>query len=215
MLLATAEASPWVGPAIVAAVVSGVVSLATVAVAGRRERKERHRQLMADAFATCLSYKEFAYKVRRRRTGVEEAADHSRISDDLSTVQAALAGHEARLRVEAPAVAVFFTGLVGATRRIAGVAIREGWASEPVGPDSGSSIVLADMDALDVFEARYLEAVKDHLSMWPYRVCRVVRWCARRRTELSSVEAPGATSSETPADEDTSEPRPGPPQGAP
>lgn len=179
---AAAETSPWVGPAIVAALVSGLVSFLTVAMAGRRERKERHRQLMADAFAPCQAYKEFPYRVRRRRAGEHEAEDHSRISEEISAVQASLAEHLARLKVEAPAVSPFYADLVSATRRIAGEQIREGWKAEPVGPESGSSVKLGVLADIGPYESRYLESVQDHLSVWPYWLCRVVRTVLGRAT---------------------------------
>lgn len=188
-----AESSPWVGPAIVAALVSGLVSFLTVAMAGRRDRKERHRQLMADAFATCQAYKEFPFKVRRRRTGEYEAEDHTRISDEISGVHASLAEQVARLKVEAPAVSEFFTDLVAATRRIAGPEVREGWKATPVGPDSGSSIALAVLANIGPYESRYLESVKDHLSVWPYWLCRSVRKVSGRSTaEAGSKPASGS-----------------------
>jgi hypothetical protein len=204
MMLAAAaaagEPNPWVGPAIIAALVSGLVSLTTLALTGRRERKERHRQLMADAFAACQTYKEFPYKVRRRRSDAEAQADHSRISDELSAVQAALADHRARFMVEAPAVAVFFGDLVAVTRGVAGSEIRAGWTASPVGPDSGSSIILERLAEIEPYEARYLESVKDHLSVWPYRLCRVTRSMLRRRTSVAHLRDFGDVPPSEPAE---------------
>lgn len=103
MAVAVEDPNPWIGPAIVAAVVSGVVALVTVAWNARRDRKDRHRQLFADAFAACQAYREFAYMIRRRRSDDQAADDRSRLTSELSGVQRRLNEHRARFRVEAPA----------------------------------------------------------------------------------------------------------------
>ncbi len=187
-MIATNTTNPWVGPAIVAAVVSGVVALVTVALAGRRERKDRHRILLADAFAKCQMYKEFPFIVRRRRSDDEAAADRSRISQELNLVQVALNDYKARLKVETPYIAAAYEALVGATRRVAGAEIHRSWDLAPTAGD-GQHITDVDLAELGVWESHYLEHVKDHLSPWPYWACRSVRRIARRATAL-----PGTTS---------------------
>lgn len=182
-MIATATTNPWVGPAIVAAVVSGVVALATVALAGRRERKDRHRILLADAFAKCQLYKEYPFIVRRRRSDEEAAADRSRISQELNRVQVALNDYKARLKVETPYLAGAYEALVGATRRVAGAEIRRSW---DVSPTAGDDQHITDIDLAELgdWESHYLEHVKDHLSLWPYWACRSVRQVAGRTTAL-------------------------------
>src|SRR6266516_2205004 len=79
--------SDWVAPAIVAAIVAAAVSLTTFALTGRRARLDRQRQLFADAFEAVTEYREYPYIVRRR-SGDEPAKERTRISSDLSKVQA-------------------------------------------------------------------------------------------------------------------------------
>lgn len=187
-MIAATTANPWVGPAIVAAVVSGVVALVTVALAGRRERKDRHRVLLADAFAKCQLYKEYPFIVRRRRSDDEAAADRSRISQELNLVQVALNDYKARLKVETPYIAQAYDALVGATRRVAGAEIHRSW---DLPPTAGDDQHIADIDLTELgdWESHYLEHVKDHLSLWPYWACRTVRRVAGRATAR-----PGTTS---------------------
>lgn len=194
-MIATAATNPWVGPAIVAAVVSGVVALASVAFAGRRERKDRHRILLADAFAKCQLYKEYPFIVRRRRSDDEAAADRSRISQELNLVQVALNDYKARLRVETPYLAGTYGALVGATRRVAGAEIHRSW---DVAPTAGDDQHISDIDLAELgdWESHFLEHVKDHLSLWPYWLCRSMRRATGRVTELPQVEVPPSTAAQ-------------------
>ena len=64
-----AEASSstsWWAPAIVAAIVAAAVSLTTFALAGRRARLDRQRQLFAEAFEAVMEYREYPFIVLRR-----------------------------------------------------------------------------------------------------------------------------------------------------
>src|SRR5438093_11643603 len=97
----SSTSSDWVAPAIVAAVVAAAVSLTTFALAGRRARLDRQRQLFAEAFEAVSEYREYPFIVRRRRKDAL-AEERARISSELSRVQAKLNSYRARLRVEAP-----------------------------------------------------------------------------------------------------------------
>lgn len=174
LLLAASDPSPWIGPAIIAAAVSGVVALATVALNNRRGRKDRQRQLFADAFAACQAYKEFPYKVRRRRSDDEAAADRSRLTGELSELQNRLNELKARLRLEAPRTGQAFGDLVSETRRIAGEEVRRSW-SLPALEGDDVNITDIDLTALEPVEDRYLLATADHLSAWPGLALRIGR----------------------------------------
>lgn len=155
-------ASPILGPTVVAALVAGAISLGTFMVAGRRARQDRQRQLFADAFEMVSRYREFPFMVRRRR-----ADDRSRLSDDLSLVQAKLSSYRARLRVEAPTVGRIYAELVDATRRIAGAMIRDAWNTPPIETDEQIHSPGLDFSGLDPYEQRYLDAASDHLGWLP------------------------------------------------
>ena len=103
MRTVTIEGASLLESGVVAAVVAGLVSLTTLAASGRRARIDRQRQLFADAYEAIVAYREFAYIVRRRQD--HSAGERSRISSELSAVQARIASLEARVRVELPELA--------------------------------------------------------------------------------------------------------------
>ncbi len=166
----------WVAPAVIAALVAAGVAIATLIVNGRRARLDRQRELFAGVFGDLTSYCEFPYIVRRRRKD-EPDAERVRISTELSEVQRLLNRHRAVLRVEAPRVASAYGDLLDATRRIAGAAIHDGWDAVP-----GESAHVADVDlsGIDPYTDAYLQATRDHLSIWPTWIRGLGRRVRRR-----------------------------------
>lgn len=94
----------WVAPAVIAAVIAGVIAVITLMVNGRRARADRQRELFGAAFGDVSSYCEYPYIVRRRRHDLPEE-ERIRITTELSDVQRKLNHNRAVLRVEAPRVA--------------------------------------------------------------------------------------------------------------
>lgn len=152
--------------------VSGAISLCTFWATGVRREQKRRRGLHADALAALVSYREFAYVVRRRRApvpGHEEIAgeERMRISEALREVQKELAYFGAWLRSESNTdLADRYETLVRQTRIVAGSYMREGWKAEPLGDDAGMNIADIDFASLAEHEAAYLAAVQDSLSFW-------------------------------------------------
>jgi hypothetical protein len=153
----------WWVPAIVAAIVAAAVSLTTFALAGRRARLDRQRQVFADAFEVVMEYREYPFIVLRRSKD-EPTKERVRISGDLSRVQAKLNGFKARLRVESPYIGDRYTKLVDATRRIAGPMITQAWNTEPVEDDTQVHNPGWDFGELDSYDDAYVRAVADHLG---------------------------------------------------
>jgi hypothetical protein len=173
--LASASGSGWTAAAIatiVAALVSGAISLCTFWATGVRREQERRRAFHAEALAALVSYREFAYVVRRRRApvpGHEEIAgeERVRISEALREVQKELAYFGAWLRSESNTeIADRYETLVGQTRIVAGGYMREGWKAEPLGDDAGMNIADIDFASLGQYEVAYLDAVQDSLGFW-------------------------------------------------
>ncbi|MHB9053505.1 MAG: hypothetical protein ACYC5F_05910 [Thermoleophilia bacterium] len=157
----------WWAPAIIAAIVAAVISLATFALAGRRARIDRQRQVFAEAFEAVIEYREYPFIVHRRR-GDEAPAERTRISGELSKVQAKLRAFEARLLVEDQRVGRLYTELVTETRRIVGPMIRDAWNAEPI--DNDAEIHAAyDLSPLEAPDRAYLDSVINHLSWLPWR----------------------------------------------
>lgn len=191
---AAAGAPWWVAPAVIAAVITGVIAVATLLVNGRRARVDRQRILFAEVLGELAAYREFVYIVRRRRHD-EPEAEHVRISTELSVVQRKLNQHAAVLKVEAPRVADPYDDLLRTTRRIAGGAIRDGW-NTPAITDDTSIHVDVDLTPIDAHERTYLVEVGDHLSATPAFLRRgwrsVTRAGAARRARRAAPHAPAS-----------------------
>jgi hypothetical protein len=155
-----------VTPAVVAAVVSGLILLIGHGIAGRREAHARRRELFAKALAATIDYREFAYAVRRRR-GDEPEAERMRLSEVMRLIQGDIAFHAAWITIESAVVAASFGDLVAETRRTAGGYIRAAWNAKPISTDAEMNQPGGlDFNNLASVEAAYVEAVRRHLSPW-------------------------------------------------
>ena len=153
-------------PAIVAAIVAAAVSLTTFAIAGRRARLDRQRQVFADAFEAVMDYREYPFIVRRRDP-TDPAKERQRLSGELSGVQARMNAFKARLLVEDPRIGQLYANLVSETRRHAGTHIKSAWDDEPVTADEEMHAPKHDFSALVAPDTAYLRAVAEHLSWKP------------------------------------------------
>jgi hypothetical protein len=179
--LLLADGSAWVAPTIVVSILALAVSLATVFLSGRRGRVDRQRQVFADAFEAVMEYREYPFIVRRRNPD-EAAEERRRISGDLSRVQAKLNSFKARLLVEDPHIGRCYSDLVKQTRYVAGAMIKAAWDNPPVAEDQEMHAPAYDFSALDEYDNRYLRAVAQHLSWFP--------WWARRSEAKVAAETP-------------------------
>jgi hypothetical protein len=184
MMLAV-DASTLLTSAVIAALVAGLATLVTFALSGRRERKDRQRQVFAAAFGAVAAYREFPFIVRRRDAS-NDAAERVRISSSLSDVQQQLVRHRAILRVEAPRVGKSYDTLVSETRRHAGGHISDAWERPAPKDDRDVSVQDVDLSALDAFDDAYLVEVADHLAALPGWVRRAER---RLRTRAPAPES--------------------------
>lgn len=151
------------GPAVVAALVAAAISLTTLWWSARRSRLDRQRQLFADAFYSCIAYREFVYVIRRRRAD-DASAERQRITGELSEIQKKLSYYKAVLRVEAPAVSDRYDALVAETKTIPGAQISKAWDDPPAADDRDVHIEGVDFNALKPFEESYLKVVADHFA---------------------------------------------------
>jgi hypothetical protein len=188
--VASASTSPgWFTSAILAALVSAAVAIATVAWNGRRNRLDRQRQLFAEALGAVMAYREYVFIVRRRPS--DDAETRHQITSDLSRTQAQLNTFRGQLLIEAPRVGRSYEELVGATRQIVGPLIHEAWDTTPITSDSAVHAPDVDYSPLASYDAAYLSAVADQLSViWaPLRA-----WMRRQPVEASPhpQQAPAA-----------------------
>lgn len=184
-MIATSDPNPWIGPAIVAAGIAALVSIITVIVNGVLQRRDRQRQLIAEAFEKVQTYREFIYVVRRRLPDAAEKAadDRARISSDLSQVQARLKSLTALLKVEAPRVGAAYEDLVAHTRRVAGGYIRSAWTRPPDIEAGQMNVTDVDLSVLEELDAAFLAIVRAELAGPPRS------WILRRRAKAPIREA--------------------------
>jgi len=166
-MIAASSPNPWIGPAIVAAAIAALVSIITVVVNGVLQRRDRQRQLIAEAFESVHAYREFIYVVRRRLPNTDKKAteDRVRISSDLSRVQARLDSLSAVLKVEVPRVGVAYAQLVLTTRRIAGGYIRSAWARAPGIYAGEMNVADVDLSGLEKIDSAFLAIVSAELAL--------------------------------------------------
>lgn len=185
-----------IGPAVVAAVVSGAVALATHLSEGRRAERERKIKTWAEAYRTYVAYKEFPFLVRRR-SPEDPAAERLRLSSELSKVQQDLAYYCAWAAAENPRVGALYEYLVAEARRVAGRSISEAWDRDPPASDGDMHVRDVDLGALQAPERLFRAAVHQHLHpirsrMTPGQVRsrREVRHAAAGRRPLPIESSP-------------------------
>jgi hypothetical protein len=165
-------------PAIVAAAITGAVSLALLAInawfTGHRERVNRRRDVFSKAFTATVSYEEFPYVVRRRRASSPED-ERIRISNELREVQEKLSYYSAWLSTESPSVSQAFNTLIKQLRAVAGTEISRAWNEPPMSEDTGMNMPDLGLGTLRPFKGAYLREVSAELSVLP-------RWMRRSRT---------------------------------
>lgn len=153
----------FIGSTVVAAVVSGVVSLVLHSLAGRREATSRRRELFAEAFGAYTAYREFPFVVRRRRADAPED-ERIRISVELRRVQERLSFFLAWTLLEDRAVGEAFATLVEDLRRVAGGEIRRAWMTEPATQDEDMNIADIDLTALGGAEKNFLTVLTERIG---------------------------------------------------
>jgi hypothetical protein len=176
------------GPTFALGVLTAGVALFTLAVNQIRTRKDRQRELAADAFAALTEYREYPFIVRRRNG---DGSDRQTITAELSSVQARLNQFIARLRVEAPRVGRAYAQLAADTRRVAGAEISRAWDLEPIPPDAPLHVRDVDLSELVASDDTFLREVGDHLAVlpaWTRRASRAAwRWVRHRHLRRSAA----------------------------
>ena len=146
---------------LIAAAVSAVVALVGIWQSARSSRQDRQRRLFGEACAVVMHYCEFAYIIRRRASDEE----NSKISRELSTVQAALNRYNAILAVESRAVGEAYALLVTQTRAVVGPLIAQSW-NEPIREQmSDMHVEDVDLSELDTATDAFIQATRKHLAV--------------------------------------------------
>lgn len=128
------------------------------------KRRDRRRELYADALSACMEYKEFPYVIYRRN-GKKPEDERLRISEALRDVQKRIAHHQAWLKTESKSVADKYDELVTTLRSVAGEEMKKRWMAAPIKKDADMTVAPKfDWGAITEKETAYLEAVRKQLA---------------------------------------------------
>lgn len=127
---------------------------------GMIAKQDRRRMLYAEAYATCLEYKEYPFVIYRR-SYKEPELERNRISSSLTLIQKTMAFHKAWLRAESRLVADAYDQLFSAVRRVAGGEMKNSWSREPIQNDSEMVVgPKIDMSELEAYQEAYMQRVE-------------------------------------------------------
>jgi len=128
------------------------------------KRRDRRRDLYADALSACMEYKEFPYVIYRRN-GKKPEEERTRISEAMRDVQKRIAHHRAWLMTESKDVAVKFDDLINALKSVAGKEMKERWKAAPITEDAEMTVVPKfDWSPITKKEEAYIAAVRKQLA---------------------------------------------------
>lgn len=142
------------------AALGGIVIWSVTQCARRRERRSK---AFAAALASVEAYVEMPYRIRRRP---DDFGARHELTDQISTIQADIAWHQAWLELEAPAVADSYRALVRVARAQAGAQMRDAWLLDPIRRDSEMNLGIAyPREQIDAARAECLTAMSKALRL--------------------------------------------------
>ena len=127
-------------------------------------RRDRRRDLYADALSACMEYKEFPYVIYRRN-GKKPEEERTRISEALRDVQKRIAHHRAWKMTESKDVAAKYDDLVGTLKSVAGEEMKKRWKAAPIKRDDQMTVAPKfDWTSITEKEDAYVIAVRKQLA---------------------------------------------------
>jgi hypothetical protein len=162
-----AEDAALISGPVIGAIIAGAVALVVLAVnaitSAVSQRRTRRRDAFSEAFASCVTYAELPYVIRRRDPA-DEATERLRISSELRRVQEDIAYYRVWLRGESSAVADAYDKLVADTRAVAGKAMHDAWLQPGVSSDAGMNMPDLGLGQLEAPRAAYIAQVRKALE---------------------------------------------------
>ncbi len=164
---APAAESPWLTAALLAAIVTALV---TVVLARRRHLEEERFRLtetFAGAARAVAAYKEMPYSIRRRNH-LDGPAERVRLSEEMAKTQADLSYYLAWTAAESTEVGQRYAELVAELRRVAGTSCHDAWLQPPPTHDEEMNIPpsVVDLAPLQPLEKAFAVAAKKHLDAY-------------------------------------------------
>ncbi|MEU6326749.1 hypothetical protein ABZ851_05590 [Streptomyces sp. NPDC047049] len=133
----------------------------TYALNQRSVRRERRSKTFAEALTAVEEYLEMPYRIRRRPDLPEVRRE---LTDEVSSILARMAFHQAWLQIEASSVAGPYAALVATARAEAGVQMSVAWLHPPITSDNGMNLGTAySRDRSNAAKTTCIAAMRRHL----------------------------------------------------
>lgn len=179
--------STWTWAPLVAAVVAGVFALVGILANQAASRRDRRREMYADAYRTALAMVEMVYRLRG--VGADNVRD---LADQFHQIHEDLNFHQGWIETQSEAMGRAYRRLVLSIRSETREPINEGWhAARSLTEDtSGARLGLVEANHPDVKDAKrqFLSDVADHLSWTRHNLVR--ERYADRQWELIKANLP-------------------------
>ncbi|MEU2542350.1 MULTISPECIES: hypothetical protein [Streptomyces] len=134
----------------------------TYALNQRAVRRERRAKTFAEALTAVEEYLEMPYRIRRRSES--SSAVRQQLTDEVSSLLARMAFHQAWLQIEATTVAGPYATLVATARAEAGAQMSLAWQQPPITTDSGMNLGIPyPRDRSNAARAACIEVMRQHL----------------------------------------------------
>ncbi|WP_225891337.1 hypothetical protein [Streptomyces dioscori] len=134
----------------------------TYALNQRAVRRERRAKTFAEALTAVEEYLEMPYRIRRRPES--SAQVRQELTDEVSSLLARMAFHQAWLQIEASSVAGPYATLVSTARAEAGAQMSLAWQQPPLTSDDSMNLGSAyPRDRSNGARASCIDAMRRHL----------------------------------------------------
>ncbi|MFL5999750.1 MAG: hypothetical protein ACJ736_36585 [Streptomyces sp.] len=134
----------------------------TYALNQRAVRRERRAKTFAEALTAVEEYLEMPYRIRRRPES--SPAVRQQLTDEVSSLLARMAFHQAWLQIEATTVAGPYAALVATARAESGAQMSLAWQQPPITTDGGMNLGIPyPRDRSNAARATCIDVMRRHL----------------------------------------------------
>lgn len=148
----------------VAALVTGVVTLAGMAWTRMNQRRDQRRTLYAESFKAALAWVEMLYRVRRR--GPDQTYE---LAGQFHSLQEKIDFHQGWIAAESRALGRAYCRLVLVVKHLTFEPIKAAWKEAPCRPEDGFSLAEETHPPVARAKDQFIEDLRDHLSLNPVR----------------------------------------------
>jgi hypothetical protein len=148
----------------ISALIAGVISLIGLALNRAWDRRDRRRNLYADAYQAALAWGEMFYRVRRR-----DPERPYELAQQFHAIQEKIDFHQGWIASESKYLGRAYCRLVLQIKAFTVEHIRGAWAEAPASPDEGFSVAPVAASELERAKDLFIRDLRRHLSFNPVR----------------------------------------------